>query len=532
VCIVERVRPYVIVLAVIGAVMLVATLAYPFGYDQAVFGVGGEMVLKGAVPYRDFLDTKQPLIFYLYAAAMWVFGRHEWSIHLLDIVYQLGAAYYFFRILRRELSAEVALLSASLMLILYAGSGFWMTCEAESFAILPSLLLVDVTLRTVTSKRLAKDRFAFQYGLLAGVAVVWLFVLKLTLVLGGFAAMMFVLSRRGITTKMKWRASIAPTTSSLVLGIASILALWWMDALQPFLKSLDWLRHYSSIGGGESIFAIVFLTFPERLIYSTSVSLFLLGVFGIYFWVKQKRADRPTPLLTLLFLTGFFQLLGVLAERKIEFPYQYTRALWAFTPFMALGLTALLRSLKKIRKLGGALRIALCVISILCILLLSPLTRIFSQTIPWATIALSNESTAPEVQHRVPDYFAEEQHHVADYLTKRMSDNDQFFFWGNDVGVYFFANKLPQTICLTATPFRSTGTPIEWNNRLLNQLTDAPPKYFISEFGDAKPYITGSLLDSRQALFAWDGLETFLISRYKPDTTIGHFQIFHHLSEP
>ena len=230
----HSVRPFVFVLAVLGAVMLVATLFYPFGYDQAVFGVGGEMVLKGAVPYRDFLDTKQPLIFYLYAIAMGVFGRHEWSIHLLDIFYQLLAAYYFFRILRRELSYEIALLSSSLMLILYAGSGFWMTCEAESFAILPSLLLVDVTVRTVTSKRLAKDRFAFQYGLLAGVAAIVLLLLKFTLVLGGLAAMVFVLSRPGINRKIKWRYSIAPTASSLALALVCVIALWWAGCVASF----------------------------------------------------------------------------------------------------------------------------------------------------------------------------------------------------------------------------------------------------------------------------------------------------------
>ena len=521
----ERVRPFSIVLAVLGAVMLVAALAYPFGYDQAVFSVGGEMVLKGAVPYRDFLDTKQPLIFYLYAAAIGVFGRHEWSIHLLDIFYQLGAAYYFFRILRRELSFEVALLSASLMLILYAGSGFWMTCEAESFAILPSLLLVDMTHRTVTSKRLAKDRIAFEYGLIAGAAVVWLFVLKLTLVLGGLAAMIFVLSRRGLTTKMKWRASIAPTTSSLVLGLLSILALWWMDALQPFLKSLDWLRHYSSIGGGESIFKIVFLTFPERLVYSTSISLFIFGVLGIFLNLRRKRADERRPLLSLLLLTGCIQLLGVLVERKIEFPYQYSRALWAFTPFMAIGIIALIRWLSKLQKLGGGLRMGLGAVCVLLAVMLSPLARITTQTIPWAVIALTGGNAAAEVQRRIPDYFAEEQHQVAEYLSKKMSDKDQFFFWGNDVAVYYFSNKLPQTICLTATPFRSTGTPQEWKTKLLQQLSTNPPKYFIAEFGDAKPYITGSPLDSYQALLDWDGLSTFLTTHYTSDTSIGHFQI-------
>ena len=521
----ERVRPFVIVLAVIGAVMLVATLAYPFGYDQAVFAVGGEMVLKGAVPYRDFLDTKQPLIFYLYAAAMWLFGRHEWSVHLFDIFYQLGAAYYFYRILRRELSSEIALLSASLTLILYAGSGFWMTCEAESFAILPSLLLLDVTIRTVTSKRLAKDRFAFQYGLLAGAAVVWLFILKLTLVLGGFAAMVFVLSRPGISSKMKWRSSIAPTASSFVLGLASLLALWSMDALQPFLQSLDWLRHYSSIGGGESIFKIIFLTFPERLVYSTSISLCVLGILGMIVFQRKKRSSPAQPVLTLLLFTGVIQLLGVLVERKIEFPYQYTRALWAFTPFMAMGLIACARWLGNLRKLGGVPRMALGVVCLIAILLLSPLTRIFTQTIPWTTIAFSGKNAEREVQHRIPDYFAEEQHQVADYLSSKMSTNDQMFFWGNDVGIYYFSNKLPQTICLTATPFRSSSTPPEWKTKLLNQLTDASPKYFISEFGDAKPYITGSPLDSYQALLAWDGLAKFLITRYVSDTTIGHFRI-------
>ncbi len=523
---VERVRPIIIVLAGLSVVMLVATLFYPFGYDQAVFSVGGEMVLKGAIPYRDFLDTKQPLIFYLYAVALWLFGPHEWSIHVLDIFYQLFAAYYFFRILRRELSFEIALISSSLMLMLYAGSGFWMTCEAESFAILPSLLLVDMTQRTVTSKRLAKDRIAFEYGLIAGVAVVWLFVLKLTLVLGGFAAMVFVLSRRGISTKMKWRASIAPTASSLVLGIASILALWWMGALHPFLQSLSWLWHYSSIGSGESIFVQLFLLFPERIMYSASIALVILGVLGIILNAKRKNTTQPHALLILLLLAGSIQLLGVLVERKIEFPYQYTRALWAFTPFMAMGLMAFIHWLKKLRKLGGGSRAVVWVVCVLCVLLLSPLPRIFTQTIPWAAMAITGGDAPAEVQRRIPDYFAEDELRVVNYLGSKMSGKDQLYFWGNDVGIYFFSNKLPQTICLTATPFRSAFTPPEWKAKLLRQLSEAPPKYFIAEFGDAKPYITGSPLDSYNALLAWGGLKTFLTTNYHADTTIGHFHIF------
>ena len=187
---------------------------------------------------------------------------------------------------------------------------------------------------------------------------------------------------------------------------------------------------------------------------------------------------------------------------------------------------------QKLRKLGGMPRFVLWVACVLFVLSLSPLPRIFTQTIPWMKIALSGEDAATEVEQRIPDYFAKEQQQVAGFLKTRMSPNDQLFFWGNDVGMYFFAYKLPQTICLTATPFRSSYTPPEWKTTLLQQLANAPPKYIVVECGDAKPYITGSPLDSYHALLAWEGLKTFLTTHYVSDTTIGHFQVFRTPSEP
>jgi len=48
-----------------------------------------------------------------------------------------------------------------------------------------------------------------------------------------------------------------------------------------------------------------------------------------------------------------------------------------------------------------------------------------------------------------PDYLQRRQHQVAnDDLSSKMSKSDQMFFWGNDVGIYFFSNNFPQTICL------------------------------------------------------------------------------------
>lgn len=511
-------RPWVIAIAIIALLMLLATIFYPFGYDQAVFSTAGEMILRGAAPYRDFLDTKPPLIFYIYAFAIGIFGQHEWSVRAFDIIYQLVSAFYFFRILRRRLSVDISLTAVSLTVILYAASGFWMTAQAESFALLPSLFIVDVTIRVY--ERHSKS---FYFGLLAGTAAVVLLLLKFTLVIGALAAIVFIFSRSA--WKVKWRYLMGFLLSISLLVVAAGIGMWRMGALDRFLQSLGWLASYASISPAQhSLLEETFLIFPERIIYSMSISLVIFAAWGVARWIR--KAER-SPLRTLLLMTFLFQLFGILIERKIEFPYQYTRAIWAATPFMAIGLSAFIAWSAKLWKSGNVGRSVLSVACILCVLLFSPLPRVFTQSISWMKIAITHADATAEIQRRIPDYFAEDDRLVSEFLQLKMKPVDQLFFWGNDVAIYFFSNKLPQTICLTATPFRTAFTPAAWKTMLLQQLSAAPPKYFVVEFGDARPAITGSSLDSYQALLQWNGLNAWLMGHYKPDTTIGHFHILH-----
>src|SRR2546423_15579694 len=67
-----------IIIGVIIALLLACILAFPFGPDHSIFAVGGELIYKkNALPYKDFLESKPPLIFYIYGFAMWLFGHHE-----------------------------------------------------------------------------------------------------------------------------------------------------------------------------------------------------------------------------------------------------------------------------------------------------------------------------------------------------------------------------------------------------------------------------------------------------------------------
>ncbi len=512
-------RGWVIGLVTLSGIMLVAMVFYPFGYDQAVFSTGGAMIVHGAFPYRDFLDTKPPLIFYLYAGAQLLFGTQEWSIRLFDILWHGVTAFYFYRILRRYFSIERSLVSISLTIILYAGSGFWMTAQAESFGILPSLLLFDCTLRAVEH-----PERAVKYGAIAGLAATMLLLLKVTLILsvGAAMVMLFLASKKKIMCWLAYTAALVVVVLalSIIVGVALVHA----GAGERFLEWVQWISQYASITSLQHpAWEELLVEFPLTFLYSMSPLLFFFAGRAVIEWNRNTYRPEQKLFFRLLALTIGFHLIGILLERKIEFEYQYTRYLWAATPFAAIGLFYWESAFRKFRLWNWPVG---TVLFILLMFTTSPLARLFTQTLPWSWVTLRHGNAAAEVQRRIPNYFSGDEERVAQYLNTRMKPSEQLFFWGNDVAIYGLTNRMPQTSCLTATPFRTTFTPLAWKDSLIHQLSTTSPAFFVVEFGDARPESTGSKLDSYQALNAWDGLRTFLTRRYVLDTTIGHFFIF------
>ncbi|HWF44612.1 MAG TPA: glycosyltransferase family 39 protein [Candidatus Kapabacteria bacterium] len=490
------------------------------------------MVLKhGAIPYRDFLDTKPPLIFYLYALSSLLFGHHEWSIRIFDLLYQLAASIYFFKILTRYFHSRTAALTVCITILIYAGTGFWHTAQVESFAFIPSLLLLDVTLRAKEPNR----SNIFTFGLFAGIASAVLFLLKFTLITGTFASVIFILLRKKNESNTALRYSLGLITSFVILLVGYILYLKFTGSLEYFLQNIRWVSNYAQIEpllGRDTIATQYFTLFPERLISTMTLSFFVLGCAGIAVYLRNLSRDHSQPIHGLLALTWGLQLIGVLAERKM-FQYQYLRATWTFAPFIAMGIFYTLPISKKIwerlsqskipaRTIGSMLFMVIVLIAFFY----SPFIKLFSQSIPWVHIVIADENAGVEVHKRIPDYYADEQMSVGKYLKQRAAGNDNIFVWGNDMAIYYYANKLPSTLCLTATPLRTPWTPPAWQDTLIKQMIASPPRFFISEFGDVKSYITGSTEDSYQALLKWSALRDFLASNYEEDTTIGHYKIF------
>jgi len=529
-------------LIVSGLLLLLMMLFYPFGYDQAVFSVGGEMTVKqGAIPYRDFLDTKPPLIFYLYALSSIIFGHHEWSIRAFDILFQIGSLFYFFKILKRTTGDEkLALSSIFLYTLFYVTSGYWMTAQAETFALLPSLIAFDLTEKVRSPKSEVRSH-QIVLGIYAGLACAILFLLKFTLLTVPLGIIIYLLFETKEGKSFPWKYIIG-----LAIGLIALIGLYALyllanGAMDQFLESVTWLKSYGDadpLFSSHTIIERFFKQFPMLSIYPFGLSGIVIATIGILWYFQDHLRPNPSEeskkdtALLHLFLQFSLALVAVLYERKF-FPYHFMRGYWAFVPFVALGLRELRNLWKdysltwsRLRKAERILRCVFIGIVIASIFFFSTAPRLISQPLHFAYIRVTGGDVAQDVQDQTPQYYYKDEQMLANRLRPLMKDDDKIFVWGNSIGIYYFLNKYPTTICLTNTPLISPWTPELWKTQLMNQLKANPPHYFIGEFGDERTYITGSNLDSWQYLQNWHELKAFLLSQYEQTDSIGHFRIF------
>lgn len=521
-----------------GLALLLCMLAYPFGYDQTVFMIGGEMTVKhGAIPYRDFLDTKPPIIFFIYGISSVIFGHHEWSIRAFDIIFQIGSLFYFFKLLKRTTSDEkLAVTSVFLYALFYVTGGYWMTAQAETFALLPSLIAFDLTDRVIH-----QNKNSLLLGIYAGLACAILFLLKFTLLTVPIGIAVYLLLEAKNGRRFPWKYIIGLKVGFLILVGAYVLYLIGTDSWIRFTESLTWLKQYADTDPLFSMHTIIeryFKQFPMLAIYPFGLSGIVIAAIGIVWYFKdhlrpvsseEKKKDSP---LLHLFIQLSLALVAVLYERKF-FPYHFARSYWAFVPFVALGLRELHKlwkdySLEWMRMKGSErlLRYVLGGFFVAAIFFFSTAPRIISQPLHFVMMRIAGADVALDVEAQMPQYYYKEEQKVADYLQPLLKKDDNIFIWGNSVGIYYFLEKYPTTIVLTNTPLITSWTPASLKNTMLDQLRAAPPRFFIAESGDEREYISATKTDSWQHLLSWEKLRAFVETNYQIKEEIGHFRIF------
>lgn len=502
--------------------LLLTLLSYPFGYDQSVFAVGGELMRRGAVPFRDFMDTKPPIIFIIYAFAGIIFGHHEWSIRAFDILYHCGVLFYLYKVFKRTLaSEELAFTSVIIYVFLYVLSGFWWTSQAESFALLPMIALYDV------SERASSGRSVIANGILAGLLATLLLLLKPTLIVAVGASVTYLLIYRSAKKLSGFTFSLGVVIGFIASLGAFVLYMNATGATSNALQWLEWLRGYSSINN-QSPLLDYYREFPVGLMAAFGLSTVCIGAIGGY--LLSKRSDR-LPTYTHLLLHIVFGLSSILLERKF-FPYQYIRMFWAAVPFIGIGLVPLSKQWKQIvlsyrGSVSNFLKSAIVFLGLGGIAFYTLAPRFFSQPLHWSSLVLQGKDASDDVHTLFPKWFYSEEKEVVRTLAPTLKESDRIFLWGNSVELYFLFDRYAPAFGLTNTPLVTAWTPPQWKQQLLDSLKHTPPTYFICEFFDDRSYITGDDLDSWGHLKKWAELDSFVTNEYIEEPAIGHFRIFH-----
>ena len=144
----------VLLLTAISAFVLVRVplISVPLERDEGEYAYIAQRLLEGEVPYRDAFDQKPPATFFVYAAALRLFGPSVEGIHLFLHAWTAVTALALFGCVRRRGGPLAAAFAALLFSVLSANPKLTgNAANTELFMLLPMVSSVYCLLRALDS---------------------------------------------------------------------------------------------------------------------------------------------------------------------------------------------------------------------------------------------------------------------------------------------------------------------------------------------------------------------------------------------
>jgi len=156
-----------------GALAQLPTLGLPLGaFDEALVLVGGERVLSGELPYRDFYALYPPGQYYATAGLFALFGTHVVTLRGYCLLVRAGIALLVYLLARRLGGTALALASwaATIAWLAAVGNFGYPVFPALALGLCTLLLLTDAVRRAAGEPR-PLGRLAAAGATLAGAAL-------------------------------------------------------------------------------------------------------------------------------------------------------------------------------------------------------------------------------------------------------------------------------------------------------------------------------------------------------------------------
>jgi Dolichyl-phosphate-mannose-protein mannosyltransferase len=138
-------------IAVTYVVLRIPGLGVPLDRDEGAFGYIGQLINHGGLPYRDALDHKPPVAFYINAFALLLVPATEWGIHTFLLIYNFLTLICIFYIAKLYFESLRAGLWCAFAYAVFSASpaiqGF--TASTEMWSLLPVSLSLLLAIRGI-----------------------------------------------------------------------------------------------------------------------------------------------------------------------------------------------------------------------------------------------------------------------------------------------------------------------------------------------------------------------------------------------
>jgi hypothetical protein len=571
---------FLVVLALILLISL-PILTYPLGRDQGEFATLGRGLLNGRIPYVDLWNPKPPAVFYVYAAAMAVFGQTAPALRAIDLIiapFILAAVCWLGT---RSHSRRVGLWAALLLGVFYFSESFWTLTQNDGISLLPMTLALLCVFKAADG-----GRRSWLWTLGAGLLCGWVVWFKYPFVLfGGAAVLSYVLLRWETVPRVRWSDVLAFGIGFAVVIGGGIGILMMLGAWNALVESATATSQYTALGFNWTDFSEAMRT-ALGFRWAQWGLLWLLAAPGIAIALSpiiQKRLVKraglnPTPspspnsgrgekrmfalppplnsgeggegqpevasasggggqsyrsaqLVLLLWLeTG---ILIMLVQAK-GYDYHWLPMLPPLALLGGVGIEWILdktfeppgrqaRQEGKDRvswrslRPGGSIMIAFGLFAILAV-------SIWSRALPYL---IGQEDQIAYYHHfQAGEFVADESQLMANFLRERVAPGDSLYIWGFRPEVYYLSRLNPPTRFIFQFPLVADWYPEAWRAENVEILWAALPPYVLILQVDYMPWVTGSHEDSNTLLQSYDELNDWLIYNYERETQIGNFWVW------
>ena len=202
-------------------------------FDSATFYTSGKALMNGMVPYRDFTDSKGPLLWLIYGIGYLLTPRSAVGMMWIACALYAAVLIYLFKIARLWLpSDKKAAIAAILTLMAIFFPAVRYETRAEDFCLLPLVWAMWHTLAALNGTNTKKLRHS---AIAIGVAMAVTFLIKynVTVMIG---VMALIVLHRAWRSRDAVNALLMMIAGAAVVLVPAVLYMWQAGWLTDFIN--------------------------------------------------------------------------------------------------------------------------------------------------------------------------------------------------------------------------------------------------------------------------------------------------------